>query len=339
MKTLLVQTAFLGDVILSTPLLTNIHTIDPKAELWVLTTPAAAPLIERDPLVKGVLVFDKRGAFRGMRGLFAFAMQLRDQRFERVYSLHRSFRTALLLFLANIPERIGFRDAVGSFLYTRRVKKANALHAVERSLSLLTPFLDHFDDSLRLYPPAEQDVSNQVASLSQSRPVVLVPGSAWKTKRWDAQGFRGVAEHYLAAGHSVAVVGAPDEQEIALEVCQGLEVVNLAGRTSLSEMMFLIQHASVVVCNDSMALHLASSFQTPTVAIFCATSPEFGFGPWKNRAVVVEKKGLYCKPCRRHGGNVCPTGTESCMRDVSCREVIEAVDGLLCESCPHPSLS
>ena len=332
MKTLLVQTAYLGDVILSTPVISNIHAIDPDAELWVLTTPSAAPLIERDPLVKGVIPFDKRGTSRGVKGLFSFASRLRSYKFDRVYSLHRSFRTSLLLFLARIPERIGFQDAIGSFLYTRRVKKQKGGHAVDRSLSLLSPFLNVKDDTLRLFCIESESVSEMVQKVAQSSPVVLVPGSAWNTKRWHPEGYQEVAEHFAREGFSVVAVGAPDEQELTQQVCRDQGVINLAGRTSLSEMMFLIKHAQLVICNDSMALHLASAFHVPTVAIFCATSPEFGFGPWKNRAVVVEKKGLYCKPCRRHGGNVCPTGTESCMRDLLPDEVISAAKNLLLAS-------
>jgi heptosyltransferase-2 len=83
------------------------------------------------------------------------------------------------------------------------------------------------------------------------------------------------------------------------------------------------------VCNDSVALHVGSALKVPTVAVFCATSPRFGFGPWRNRATVVEHSELSCKPCRRHGSPRCPTGTEACMRDVKAERVLAAASGLL----------
>lgn len=90
-----------------------------------------------------------------------------------------------------------------------------------------------------------------------------------------------------------------------------------------------VKNAKLVICNDSMALHMAFAFKIPTVAVFCATSPEFGFGPWENRAIVVEKKGLVCKPCHRHGKQICPEGTEACMKELSHMEVIYAASNLL----------
>ena len=97
----------------------------------------------------------------------------------------------------------------------------------------------------------------------------------------------------------------------------------------MAEALPLYQDAALVVCNDSLALHLASAFKVPNVAVFCATSPEFGFGPWENCAEVVEKKELACKPCRRHGSMKCPTGTESCMNDLGADKVISAIQNVM----------
>lgn len=93
--------------------------------------------------------------------------------------------------------------------------------------------------------------------------------------------------------------------------------------------MAVMQKARLVVCNDSMSLHMASALKVPTVAIFCATSPTFGYGPWQNQAIVVERRDLACKPCRPHGSRRCPNGTEACMRGLAADEVISAVDRLL----------
>ncbi|MCK5540435.1 MAG: hypothetical protein KAI69_05855, partial [Deltaproteobacteria bacterium] len=83
------------------------------------------------------------------------------------------------------------------------------------------------------------------------------------------------------------------------------------------------------ICNDSMALHMASACKIPTVAIFCATIPQFGFGPWQNRAVIVEKKDLDCRPCARHGSRQCPNQTRACMDDLPATAVIEAIESIL----------
>lgn len=331
MKILLVQTSFLGDVVLSTPLIRALRLLYPQSELWLLTTPAARALVERDPEIAGVLTFDKRGSERGVGGLFRKAAELRAHGFSRVYSLHRSARTAVLLWLARIPERIGFHSSRLKFLYTRLETRLTGEHDVLRNLSLLTSEAppQGFDAELRLFAPQPQELQGPARELAlHGGYVALFPGSVWKTKRWQWQGFRDVAKHFLALGTRVVVLGSPEEREVAERVSEGLAVDNRAGEAGIAEAMALVQHAALVVCNDSMALHLASAFKRPTVTVFCATSPSFGFGPWRSPAKVVEVSGLACKPCRRHGSQSCPTGTEACMK-LPAEQVLRAAGEVL----------
>ena len=323
MKILLVQLAYLGDVVLTTPVIEAALEKHPGAELWLLVTPAARALLQHDPRIAGILTFDKRGADRGCAGMVRTARRLKTQRFDLAYSIHRSVRTALLLRLAGIPRRVGFRRALTRPLFTTTVTRSRATHDVVRNLSLLEDEVSAAKRSVKLFAPECDRVNG--FELSQGRYVVLVPGSAWYTKRWHAAGFREVAEHFQSLGFRVVVSGAANEREVCASVSRGLPVTDVSGSVSLQELLALIKRASLVVCNDSMALHVASAFSVPTVAIFCATSPQFGFGPWRNpRARIVEKQGLWCKPCKRHGGRYCPTGTEICIRDVRASEVIRA---------------
>lgn len=328
----MVQTSFLGDVILSTPVISGLKRIYPESELWAVTTPLASELLKRDPLLEGVLTFDKRGADAGIAGLFNFARQLRGMHFDAVFSLHKSARTALLLCLTGIKERIGFDQAKFNFLYNQRVGRSKQEHDVSRNLSILSGKLplEELDSQLRLFAPAAEELSDVLKEKIRNlnRYVVLVPGSAWTTKMWYAEGYRQVAQHLISSGKKVLVLGSAEEKGLCDSVCQGLDVVNLAGLSTIGELMFLVQNASLLVCNDSMALHLASAFKIPTVVIFCATSPRFGFGPWQNKAIVIEKEGLACRPCARHGSRRCPTGTEACMRSISSQRVIAAIEEL-----------
>lgn len=326
------QTAFLGDVVLSTPVITALHKCIPDIELSVMTTPLARPLIEYDPLVSRVIVFDKRGAHRGVRGFLNMVGELRSHRFERAYSLHRSARTALLLRASGISDRIGFSNAKLRFLYTRIKNRPAELHDVLRNISIVSG--EGTSDSepvvLRL------SVSNSTfdsplvqKALNNGDPyLVLMPGSEWETKRWHWQGFRHVAEFWLKKGYRVILLGGPREREISVLVANDLAIENLAGKTTLQELMAIISKAAVVVCNDSMAQHVASAFGVPVVPVFCATSPSFGFGPWRGPSRIIEDLSLSCRPCRRHGSRACPLGTEACMR-VPAERVIEGVAELL----------
>ncbi len=333
MNILLVQLSFLGDTILSTPVIPGIKQIYPQARLSVMTTPLAAGLFENDPLVDHIMTFDKRGAEKNITGLFKKAKTLKAFSFDKVYSLHRSHRTAMLLYLSSVPERIGFRDAKMSFLYSDRRKKDLNGHAALRNLSLLYKDIDRkkLDPDLRLYPPARENLSFETAETlpEEAGFIAMAPGSAWKTKQWSWKEYRKTCQHFLNQGLKVVLVGGKADMETCRRISSGLDVIDCSGKISLSETMYIISGSTLVLCNDSMSLHMASAFKKPMVAVFCATSPEFGFGPWQNpHAVVVQDETLSCKPCRRHGSNRCPNRTEACM-NLPAETVIEAAEGLL----------
>ncbi|MFH1156481.1 MAG: glycosyltransferase family 9 protein [Pseudomonadota bacterium] len=319
MKILIVQTSFLGDTILSTPVIKAVKGLFPDASLTVMTTPLAAGLLASDPLIDAIIPFDKRRAEKGVTGLLIKAREIRRMGFDRVYSLHRSPRTSLLLFLARIPVRIGFSDARLSFLYTGTAVRSRGVHAVTSNLSLVTKDMKPgtIDDDMRLFPPPAARVNPEVLRKlpAAGTYAVLAPGSAWKTKQWHPEGYAAVAGALGREGVPVVLIGAGDETRVCRQIRDQVpEVVDLSGRVSLTDTLYVMANCCLALCNDSMALHMASALKRPTVAVFCATSPAFGFGPWKNsKAVVAEAQGLDCKPCRRHGSQACPSGTELCM--------------------------
>jgi heptosyltransferase-2 len=323
MKILLVQTAFLGDVILSAPVIDAIHRKFPDSELTLLTTHAGAEIFKHDPRIKEIIKFDKRGRYSGIFGLIKFSALLRTYQFNQVFSLHKSFRTALLLCLSCIPQRIGIKGSSLSFLYTSLVDVSDKPHQVERNLKLLSVEKTDF----KIYPSNDFESGEYLEDFSDY--VLIAPGSIWATKRWNWQGFHKVSQYLQSLGYKVLLVGSEAEAELAEKVRADSNAINLAGKISLSDTVKLASAAKLMVVNDSMMLHLSSAFGIPVVAIFCATSPTFGFGPWNNeRAIVVEEQGLECKPCARHGSKSCPTGTEACMH-VSSEKVIAAINLLM----------
>jgi heptosyltransferase-2 len=333
MKILLVQTSFLGDTILSTPVVGGLKSIYPDAEIQMMTTAVGADLVKRDPFLAGMVIFDKRGADRGLSGFLRVRARIMAFQFDRAYCLHRSYRSAILMRSCRIPVTIGFEDAKLSFLY-RTTRPRNAQHHdVLRNLSLLSGDIaaERLDPELRLFAPEEHEISDEISAQLQGLKnyVVLAPGSVWATKRWPWPYYRQLAEYLLSRELAVVLVGSHAERDTTDKVAHGLPLINLAGKTTIGEVMYTIEKASLVVCNDSMALHLASAFKVPNVAIFCATSPEFGFGPWRNRAIIVQKEDLPCKPCARHGGQRCPTGTHACMEGLAPEVVITAAEQLL----------
>jgi len=313
--TLVVQTAFLGDVVLTTALFSALAA--DQGPVDVVTTPIAASLIETHPAVRKVIPYDKRGSDRGWAGLRNLARRLRTERYERAYLPHRSLRTATLGVLAGIPTRIGFSGA-WSFLYTEARPKPALGHESDRLLALA-------DKPPGVYPPQLRPTAadeQAAAALIDGAFVALAPGSIWGTKRW-----AGYSELAAALDAPVVVLGGRDDAALADQVVAAApgRAYSAAGTLGLRTSAALIARAGVLVTNDSAPLHLATAVGTPVVAIFGPTVPGFGFGPRGPRDAIVEYPSLACRPCSAHGPQVCPLGHHRCMRELSVASVLAAV--------------
>ena len=329
MTSLVIQTAFLGDVVLTTPLLEALATRHGPVD--IVTTPAAASLVETHPAVRRVIPYDKRGADRGLPGLLRLVRTLRAGRYDVAYLPHRSLRSAALAWLAGIHKRVGFEDGWRS-LYTERHSRPTQGHEIDRLLAL-----GGIAASPRARPSVHITVADRAATEEFLRAhgihepfVALAPGSIWGSKRWPY--YRELAER-LAERASIVTVGGPEDAGLGAEVVQVVEAgggawraANACGVLTLRQSAELIRRAAVLVTNDSAPLHLAQAVETPTVAIFGSTVPAFGFGPRGPRDVVVELAGLPCRPCSAHGPPVCPLGHHRCMRSLTVEDVFHAIE-------------
>jgi heptosyltransferase-2 len=321
-----IQTAFLGDVVLTTPLLSALAARYGPVD--VVTTPAAAGLLQGHPAVGTVIPYDKRGAARGWRALRRLGSELRRRRYQRVYLPHRSLRSAVLALWSGAAERIGFADAPASIAYTSRVVRPATGHEVERLLALVGGALaDPEPVKLELHPA---DHARADAWLSANgvtgRFVAVAPGSVWGSKRWPYY-----VELVSRLDRPAVIVGGPEDVPLAGSIVAGApdRVVSAAGALSLKESAALIQRASILVTNDSAPLHLATAVGTPIVALFGPTVPEFGFGPRRPGDLTLGHADLPCRPCSRHGPERCPLGHHRCMRELSVEVVLKAVLGIV----------
>lgn len=348
MNSLIVQLGFIGDVVLSTPVITRLKQLYPDDKLYFLTTPQARSLLLNDPRLEEVLVYDKRGQDKGLYGMFEMAGRLRAMEIDRVFSLHKSWRTSFMLYTSGIRLRAGFRESSAWFLYNKRARRRDLPHEVERNRAILrTVGDDPVGEQLPLsihFSSENQRVAQEVLSLLGDKPLVgLAPGSAWLTKRWNKRGFQEVAARLVERGYGVVIFGSDKEVTLAEEISSyasrrcspdnagspdHLSVLNLAGKISLIEAACVISRLKFLVSNDSSPVHLASAVGTAVVVIFCATVEQFGFGPWMVDHEVAGLDQLSCRPCGRHGGAVCPTGTYACVRDLSVDMVWESIERL-----------
>jgi heptosyltransferase-2 len=335
---LVAQTSFLGDVVLTTPLLSALRRALRPRRLTVVVRPEAAPLLRHHPCVDALVIDDKRGVDRGPLGFARLVARLRDARPDVAVAPHKSLRTAAALAAAGIPRRVGFAQSRGAALYHLRVAREAGRHDVERNLALVEAFGEDIEQHLApphlaVGPDAEHRAEELLGASGAGGARWLYgvcPGSVWPTKRWDAAGFGALVRTLSAREHTVVLLlGADADRRVAdaVQAHAGGAGVNLVGRTDLETFVAVVKRLRALVSNDSAPMHVATAVEVPVVAVFCATVPGQGYGPYAERAIVLGAD-LECRPCGRHGGQRCPRGTEDCMRLVDAAEVVCALQRL-----------
>jgi heptosyltransferase-2 len=333
-SSLVVQTSFLGDVVLTTPLIAELARRGP---VDVVVRPDAAPLLANNPDVRTLVVYDKRGQDRGVRGAWRLGSRLRALRPSAAYLAQGSPRSATVAVLAGCRMRAGFETSRNARpLYTRVVPYRADRHHAERLWSLAAA-----DDATptaaqlrpRLYPgDAERHAVDAVlGDFATGAPLVaLAPGSVWATKRWPY--YAALGERLTRAGARVVVVGGGGDRALAAEIvatCGADAALDATGRLSLLASAALLGRCAALVTNDSAPQHLASAMEVPTLTIFGPTVTDFGFGPLAPGSRTAGHPGLACRPCDAHGPQRCPLTHWRCMRELSPDAVAESAATLL----------
>ncbi len=325
LKICLVQTAFLGDCVLTLPLLKKLREVFPRAAVTVVTRPETAGIFAASGLAAEIIEDRKKTAASGLAEFRRLAAQLRARGFDAAIIPHRSLRSALLAWRAGIPARVGFSSSAGSFFLTHKVPFSWLLHDVERNLSLLSPLAENLKTAF----PGLRAAAGAAAGLPPPGSLCagVNTGSAWPTKRWPAEKWarliRRLSAHY---GGKVLMVGGPGEKDwnAGIERRAGPEhCLNLTGKTSMPGLMEAIRPLKVFVSNDSGPMHIAAAMGVPAVGIFGPTTRELGFFPYGPGNRVVETP-LACRPCALHGSKKCPRGHFLCMRLLTVEEVFNA---------------
>jgi ADP-heptose:LPS heptosyltransferase len=319
---LVIQKAFIGDVVLGLVVPQALRNLHPDAEIHYLVRNGTEGFLHGHPALNQVLVWNKQASkLRQLQHWRSFIVQ---QRYDAVLNLHRFGTSGVLTALSSAPVRIGFQKNPFSWAYTHRVEHrvgqrgdAHPLHEVDRNLLLvhaLHPELTFTDAVWRmpkLYPQLADCAA--VARYTTEPYAVLAPASVWFTKQWPAERWRAVVQQ-LATQLHVYVTGAPNEVELCRSVAQHIpNATSLASQLTLAQTVALMAGAQRVYCNDSSPIHFASALGVPTTAVFCSTVPAFGFGPLAAGSTVVEDQhNLPCRPCGLHGFRACPKGHFKC---------------------------
>lgn len=327
MKNILIfHTAFIGDIVLSTPLIKNIKKLYPDSKITYVTTPAGKAVLANNPFLDEIIAYDKRGKNKGLKGLFALVKELKNKKFDVSYVPHRYLRSSLIVYLSKIPVRIGYDISEGKFLLNKLINYDKNLHEVDRLLKLLE--INCEDKKIDLYPSAEDksyiDEFLKDKDIKNKKLIAVAIGSKWNTKRWPTEYFNELINK-LEKRDDIKLILIGGNEEKDLPVTYGEKTINAIGKTNLLQLAELIGRCRICITNDSSPIHIASAFDTYILAIFGATVKELGFYPWSPHSEVIENEGLPCRPCGLHGGNICPEGHFKCMLEVKPERVYKRV--------------
>ncbi|PIU18838.1 MAG: hypothetical protein COT16_00935 [Elusimicrobia bacterium CG08_land_8_20_14_0_20_44_26] len=331
MKILIIQSAFIGDVVLTLPLVEAVKQTAPSVEIQFLTLPAYEHFLEKHPAISKVIVDDKKGGGRSPVNFLKLCKRLKNEKFDEVLIPHRSFRSGLLARLSGIKKRTGFDNAAGSIFYTGYAHYNKSAHEADRNLALgKAAGFGKWNGKWNL--PFNPNF--KTGFLIRRKPLITMsPFSKWGTKRWIFSHWAKVINE-LAPIADIAVIGSSSDAELWEEIKKEIksEVGDFVGKTDFLDLAALVRQSDLLITGDSAPAHFASAFGIKTVVIFGPTVPEFGFGPYGGSKNAIVEINLACRPCSIHGPQKCPLGHHDCMKKITPEKVLEAVEKLLLET-------
>lgn len=304
-KFLIIQTAFIGDVVLVTPVIEKLKRFFPGCIIDIVVRKGNESLLDNHPHLRRIIVFDKKK--NKYINLFKLIREIRAERYEVVINAQRFFTTGLITVLSAGATTIGFDKNPLSPLFDVKVGHhiENGLHETERNLKLIDSLTDSSPEKPRLYPSP-----NDYSKTQKTQPYICIaPASVWFTKQFPAAKWmeliRQIPERY-----TIYLLGSASDQRLCEIIKEGSpqqQVEILAGRLTFLESAALMKYAVMNYVNDSAPLHFASAMNAPVTAVYCSTVPKFGFGPTSDISYIAEiDYDLYCRPCGLHGYKACP---------------------------------
>lgn len=325
-----IQTAFIGDVVLATPLFEAARRANPEARIIGVVRSGGENILGNNPFVDDVLVWDKHGGERGFSGILGLAKRLREQGVSTALIPHRSFRTGLAALLSGVRVRVGFSKGGGRFFHTIRVPWRLGMHEVERNLMLAKTIGWEVSGLRPLIVPDDRDRAVVDSFLDGAGMfAVFAPGSVWPTKMWPVECFAEVGTYFARKGIRIVISGGRDDRDVCAAVASGVtESLDLSGALTLRQSAELYRRARFVLTGDTAPQHLAAAMGVPVFSIFGPTIREFGFWPYSDSGVIIESPES-CRPCGIHGHRSCPERTHRCMRRITSDRVIRTIEDTL----------
>jgi len=335
-KILIIQTAFIGDAILTLPMIQKLKEIIPKSEIDVISNPTTLEIFSASPYVNKVIVLDKKGDHKSFFSLLKFAKEIRKNNYTRIYSPHRSFRTAFMIMQSGTRETYGFSNSSFKHVYKCLIDYKYDHHEVQRNLDLVG--YNYSSEGWRILPELKipdnlkENVREFFANHNLNNHVsVVAPGSVWNTKKYPAEYFEKVIRYLVDRSGKVLLIGGKSDvllcEDLASRFYQ--DVIPVAGNFSLLESIELLRNSKILISNDSAPAHLGMCADIPVLTLYCSTSAGFGFYPYNEKSSYLSFDDLFCKPCGIHGYSECPIKTFECGYNLKPETVISKIEEIL----------
>ena len=317
MKILIIQTAFIGDVILATPIIEKLYRFFPDSDIDVLVRKGNESLLTNHPHLRQVHVWDKKQS--KYTNFYKLLATIRLEKYDLVVNVQRFLSTGVLSAFSGAKSIIGFRKNPMSMFFTKKLPhQLNGTHEVERNLSLIQHITNNSFQMPKLYPTKENflRVSEVIQEyVSTENFVTIAPTSVWFTKQLPAEKWIELCSR-LPKSTSILLIGGTNDFDVCEKIkdnANQTNIFNLCGKLNLLESAALMSKAVMNYANDSAPIHIASAMNAPITAVFCSTVPKFGFTPLSDCQKIVEtKEVLDCRPCGLHGKKACPKGHFKC---------------------------
>jgi heptosyltransferase-2 len=332
---LIIQTAFIGDVVLATALVEKLRIHYPEAKIDFLLRKGNEGLLQGHPHIRKVLVWDK--SYQKLRNKFRLLARIREERYDVVVNVQRYLATGFLTAFSGAAMRVGFDLNPMSFLFNVSIPHASAIkstwmHETTRNQQLIS----HLTDKVALRPklyPSESD-RDRIAAYTTAPYICIAPTSVWFTKQYPPERWVSFIQK-VPASFKIFLIAGPGDIAICDEICRKSEahdrILNLAGRLSFLQTAALQKGAAMNFVNDSAPLHFASAMNAPVTAVFCSTIPAFGYGPLSDVSHVVEvNQHLPCRPCGIHGKNTCPKAHFHCAMLIDDTQLLQCLPAVSC---------
>jgi heptosyltransferase-2 len=335
-KILFIQTAFIGDAILSLPAIQKLKLKYPDYEINVLCIPKSKEIFDASDYVSKTIVLDKRGKHRSLFETIRLGIELKKANYSIIYSSHRSFRTAIIVLFARVKNTFGFKTSSLKFVYKNLVEYKTEKHEIQRNLDLIG--FDYENDNWRIVPEliVKKKTREKISTFLtknyiKNNFIAIAPGSVWETKKYPKEYLEMVINYFVKKGFQILLIGGDKDKLLCSSISEKYpqNVFDASGLFSIIESVELLKLSSMLLSNDSAPTHFGMCANIKVLTVYCSTVPEFGFFPYNKKSRYLSFNELECKPCGIHGHHKCPINTFDCGKKLLPEQLIKTMEEML----------